>query len=138
MAVQKADVVLHEGTVLGHPDCDSLAVGDNRILALGAFRDLKSLIGPRTRMIRLAGRTVAAGFIDCHQHFMEGAAVASGISVLRCRTIGDLLADLRAGASKSPPGNWLRAFGGDETLIRDRRGPTLAELDQTVPKNPLR
>ncbi|HLI80493.1 MAG TPA: amidohydrolase family protein, partial [Candidatus Binataceae bacterium] len=34
--------------------------------------------------------------------------------------------------------NWLRAFGCDEALLRDGRGPTREELDQAVPKNPLR
>ena len=69
---------------------------------------------------------------------MEGASVAAGLSVIRCRTIEELLADLRVGTGKSPPGNWLRAFGCDEALLQDRRGPTRAELDQAVPKNPLR
>ena len=95
MALDKADLVLHEGVISGHPGSDSIAVADGSILAHGSFPDLKALVGPRTHLIRLAGRTVAPGFIDCHLHFMEGAAVASGLSVARCRTIGELLADLR-------------------------------------------
>ncbi len=138
MALDKADLVLHEGVVSGHPGSDSIAVADGLILAHGGFADLKSLVGPRTHLIRLAGRTVAPGFIDCHLHFMEGAAIATGLSVVRCRTIGDLLADLRVTAGKTPPGNWLRAFGCDEALMRERRGPTRAELDGSVGRNPLR
>ena len=138
MAADKADLVLHEGVVSGHPGSDSLAVADGLIVAHGAYADLKALVGPRTHLIRLAGRTVAPGFIDCHLHFMEGAAVATGLNVVRCRTIGDLLADLRVAAGKTPPGNWLRAFGCDEALMRDRRGPSRAEMDGSVPRNPLR
>lgn len=136
--MKKADLILHEGVVLGHPASDTIAAADGVILAHGAFADLKALVGPRTHMIRLAGRTVAPGFIDCHLHFMEGAAVAAGLSVVRCRTIGDLLADLRVTAGKTPPGNWLRAFGCDEALMHERRGPTRAELDASVGRNPLR
>jgi predicted amidohydrolase YtcJ len=69
---------------------------------------------------------------------MEGTSVASGLNVLRCRTIRDLLADLRLAAGRTPPGNWLRAFGCDEALMAERRGPTREELDQSTPKNPLR
>jgi len=138
MALDKVDLVLHEGKVLGHPESDSVAITAGQIVALGHFSDFKPLIGPRTRLIRLAGRIVAPGFIDCHLHFMEGAAVGSGHSVLRFRTIGDLLADLRVTAAKTPPGNWLRTFGCDEALIKERRGPTREELDQVVGKNPLR
>lgn len=138
MALEKADLVLHEGRVYGHPESDSVAVGGGRIIACGGFGELKSLVGPRTHLIRLGGRTVAPGFVDCHLHFMEGAATAAGASLQRCRAIGELLADLRLVAGRTPPGNWLRAFGCDEALIRERRGPTRAELDQSAPRNPLR
>ncbi len=138
MALAKADLVLHEGAIAGHPESDSIAIADGIILAIGAFADLKPMVGPRTHLIRLAGRTVAPGFIDCHLHFMEGTAVANGLNVARCRTINDLLADLRLTAGKTPPGNWLRAFGSDETLMRQGRGPTRAELDGSVGRNPLR
>src|SRR5690242_14115973 len=138
MALDKVDLVLHEGKVLGHPESDSVAITAGQIVALGRFADFKPQVGPRTRLIRLAGRFVAPGFIDCHLHFMEGAAVGSGLSVMRCHTLGDLLADLRVTAAKTPPGNWLRALGCDEALIHERRGPTREELDRAAPKNPLR
>ncbi len=134
----KADLVLHDGVVFGHPESDSVAIADGLVAAHGRYQDLKPFVGPRTHLIPLAGRSVAPGFVDCHLHFMEGASVAAGLSVLRCRTIEELLADLRVATGKSPPGNWLRAFGCDEALIRDRRGPTREELDRAVPKNPLR
>ncbi len=134
----KADLVLHEGEVLGRPGCDSVAIAAGRIVAYGPFTRLKALVSSRTHLVKLAGRTVAPGFIDSHLHFLEAAAAATGLSVWRCRTVGDLLADLRVAAGKTPPGNWLRAFGCDETLLAEKRGPTRDELDQSVPKNPLR
>jgi len=134
----KADLVLHEGLVLGHPGIDSVAISRGLIVAHGPFAELKPLVGPRTHLIKLAGRTVAPGFIDSHLHFREAAAAATGVSVQRCRTVGDLLADLRLAAGKTPPGNWMRAFGCDEALLLDKRGPTRAELDESLPKNPLR
>jgi len=69
---------------------------------------------------------------------MEAAAVATGINVTRCGVISDLLADLRLASGKTPAGNWLRAFGCDEALMRERRGPTREELDKSVSRNPLR
>jgi predicted amidohydrolase YtcJ len=134
----KADLVLHEGFVLAHPGSDSVAISGGLIAAHGRFAELKPLVGPRTHLIKLAGRTVAPGFIDSHLHFREAAAAATGISVQRCRTVGDLLGDLRLAAGKTPPGNWLRAFGCDEALMFEQRGPTRAELDQSLPKNPIR
>ena len=138
MALDKADLVLHEGVVFGHPDSDSVAILEGSILAHGKFADLKSMVGPRTHLLKMAGRTVIPGFIDSHLHFMEAAAAATGVSVWKYRTLNELFAELRLAAGKTPPGNWLRAFGCDEALIRDGRGPSREELDQAVPKNPLR
>ncbi len=134
----KSDLVLHEGIILGHPLSDSIAIGAGRILAHGPFSDLKALVGPRTHLLKLGGRTVAPGLIDSHLHYLEAAAAVTGLALYRCRSIGDLLADLRLAAGRKPPGNWIRAFGCDESLLGEKRGPTRAELDQGVPKNPLR
>ena len=138
IGLEKADLVLHGGIVLGHPESDTVVVGGDRIIAHGRFDDLKTRVGQKTRMVRLAGRTVAPGFIDCHLHFMEGAAVATGTDLTRCRGIEELLADLRVAAGRTPFGNWLRAFGCDEALMRERRGPGRDELDRAVNRNPLR
>ncbi len=138
MALEKADLVLHEGGVFAHPESDSVAISEGLILAHGKFAELKGLVGPRTHLLKLAGRTVVPGFIDSHLHFLEAAAAATGLSVWKCRAVSDLLAELRVAAGKTPPGNWLRAFGCDEALLRDGRGPSREELDQAVPKNPLR
>ncbi|MHB8384293.1 MAG: amidohydrolase [Candidatus Binataceae bacterium] len=134
----KADLVLHQGVILGHRDSDSVAISGGRIVSHGPYSELKALVGPRTHLIKLGGRTLAPGFVDAHIHFLEAAAAVSGFAVWRCRTVADLLADLRVGAGRTPPGNWLRAFGCDETLLLDKRGPTRQELDQAVAKNPLR
>ena len=138
MVLEKADLVLHEGGIFGHPESDSVAILDGAILAHGKFNDLKPLVGPRTHLVKLQGRAVAPGFIDSHLHFLEAASAHSGISVWKSRTIPDLLAELRVAGGKIPPGNWLRAFGCDEALLREGRGPTREELDQAVAKNPLR
>jgi len=138
MRSEKADLILHDGRIFGHPESDSVAVSEGLIVAHGRYSEIKSHIGPRTHMLRLAGNVLAPGFIDCHQHFMEAAAATAGVSLIRCRTVADLLADLRVSAAKTPPGNWLRAFGCDEALLQERRGPTRDELDRAVPKNPLR
>ena len=64
MALDKADLVLHEGAVFGHPQSDSVAIAGGCVVAHGRYGDLRPLIGPQTHLIRLAGRTVAPGFIE--------------------------------------------------------------------------
>ncbi len=93
---------------------------------------------PGTHLIRLGGRTVAPGFIDSHLHFLEAASAAAGVQVSRARDIRELLLELRQAAARTAPGNWLKAFGCDESLLKEHRGPTRQELDEVVPKQPLR
>jgi predicted amidohydrolase YtcJ len=138
MSGAKSDLMLHEGRILGHPQSDTIAVSGGQITACGRFAELKTLVGPQTHLIRLDGRTVAPGFVDSHLHFFEGASAAAGASVNRARNIQELLLELRQAAARSAPGNWLKAFGCDESLLADRRGPTRQELDAMVPKHPLR
>jgi len=138
MVISKTDLVLHEGVVLGQAASNSVAVADGRIIALGLYDQLKGLVGPRTRLVKLGGRAVAPGFIDSHLHFLEGASAAAGVQVSRARNLPELFADLRIGAARTAPGNWLRAFGCDEALLKERRGPARKELDDAVAKNPLR
>src|SRR5260370_16711836 len=133
----KADLVLHEGAILGYPASDSIAVAGGTIVSLGPYSEIKPLLGPRTHLIRLAGRVVAPGLIDSHLHFLEAASAAAGLSLWRCRQLDDLMAELRVAAGKTPPGNWLRAFGCDEALLAGRCGPTPAEPHAPLPHNPL-
>ncbi len=138
MSETKSDLVLHEGLITGHADADSIAVGGGRIIACGRYADLKPLVGPGTHLIRLGGRTVAPGFIDSHLHFLEAASAAAGVQLSRARDIQELLLELRQAAARTAPGNWLKAFGCDESLLKEHRGPTRQELDDVVPKQPLR
>ena len=138
MSGAKSDLVLHEGQILGHPQSDSIAVGGGRIMACGRYADLKALVGPGTHLIGLGGRTVAPGFVDSHLHFLEAASAAAGVVVSSAPDIRELLLELRQAAARTAPGNWLKAFGCDEALLTERRGPTLQELDEVVPKHPLR
>src|SRR5690606_19316764 len=62
------DLVLFGGQVLTVDEqftvAEAVAVRDGRILAVGIDEDIKRLIGPETRAIDLAGRSVVPGFID--------------------------------------------------------------------------
>ena len=46
--------------------------------------------------------------------------------------------ELRQAAAGTAPGNRLKAFGCDESLLKEHCGPTREELDEAVPKQPLR
>ena len=78
-----ADIVLRGGAVHtvddARPKAKAIAIRAGRIAAMGADREVGGLIGPRTRVIELRGRTVLPGFQDAHVHPPE-----SGLDELRC------------------------------------------------------
>src|SRR5260221_392314 len=53
MALDKADLVLHEGVVAGCLGSDSVAAGDGRVFAPGGFAPPKYVVWPPTHLIRL-------------------------------------------------------------------------------------
>jgi predicted amidohydrolase len=75
---QEADVVYSGGEILTMrgetPEyVEFLAVKGGRILFAGARRHGATHIGPGTRQVDLAGRTLLPGFIDGHSHILTQA-----------------------------------------------------------------
>ena len=52
-----------------HPNAEALAIGGDRILAVGTTADVKDLAQADTAIVDLHGRLVVPGFQDSHLHF---------------------------------------------------------------------
>lgn len=84
--------------------------------------------------IDLAGATVFPGFTDSHTHSFEGGLYSMGADLQEAKSLSDVF-DL---IDESPIiGNYKFAFGLDENRLKERRFPTLEELDRVLPNNPL-
>ncbi len=68
----QANLVLLNGRIVTMDAAGStvqaLAVGDDRIIAVGTNSDIEPLCGKNTLTIDLKGRVVLPGFIDTHVH----------------------------------------------------------------------
>ena len=73
-AAEPADLVLLNGTVhtvdAKQPRAEAVAVRGDRIAAVGSSDSVRALVGPKTRVLDLAGRTVVPGFEDGHAHLL--------------------------------------------------------------------
>lgn len=105
----------------------AVAVRDGRIAALGAAVDGG---GPK---IDAKGLTLGSGLHDHHLHLLATAARMESVDLADCRTVGAVVAKLRAGAGG--PGTWVRAIGYDERVAGL---PDRALLDAWLPDHPLR
>jgi predicted amidohydrolase YtcJ len=141
-----ADLVLMRGRVMtfdeGRPMGEAIAVGGGRILAVGSNQEVDRLIGPDTRAVDLAGRTVIPGLTDCHVHLATDASTHDSVDVRDLfhdvRTIDDILDRLRERAAAVAPGTWIAARGSPMQAYRleERRLPTRVELDRAAPEHP--
>ena len=122
---------------------NAIAISGDRIAAVGD--DLDLLIGPTTRVIELAGRTVIPGFNDAHAHMDREGLKNRRLSLVGCTCVADVLDRVRDAAERTPRGEWIATmpvgtpphyFGGPSTLAEGRM-PTRNELDAAAPEHPV-
>jgi len=114
----------------------ALAVKDGTILAVGGAEAVTRHAGATTRRIDLAGRTLLPGFIDTHGHMVYFGKNLVDADLFGTANVDDVLARLKAHATKVPPGGWIVGFGYQAKKLAENRTPSRAELDTvsaTVP-----
>jgi predicted amidohydrolase YtcJ len=133
-----ADLVLTNGTVITVDAHDSVAqavaVRDAKIVFVGSSAGAKRLIGERTEVVDLRGRTATPGLIDTHVHFSEAA---DRLDLGDANSIDEVIARVRAWAARLEPGAWVRGVGWDEGKLAERRYITAADLDKASPDRPV-
>src|SRR6185503_9507612 len=116
----------------------ALAVRGGRIVAVGSDADVKSAIGPKTRVIDLHGRTVLPGLIDSHGHVMGLGTRIVDVNVVGTRTYAEVVARTAERAKKLPKGAWVTGRGWDQNDWPETAMPNHAALSRAVPDHPVR
>ncbi|HEX5996880.1 MAG TPA: amidohydrolase family protein [Jiangellales bacterium] len=118
----------------------AVAIRNGRFVAVG---DSAANPGPGGTVVNLRGRTVVPGIIDNHNHIvLMGNRPGYHTPLENAYSIADVQTIYGERAAGIPAGAWITTIGGfhinhfvapDETP----RFPTLAELDEAVPNNPV-
>jgi hypothetical protein len=138
-----ADMVLRGGKIVtvdrDFSIRDAVAIKDGRFLAVGTERDMRPLVGPATRVIDLAGRTVIPGLIDSHIYAtVAGLTWDAEVHWESARTLHDALGQIRDAVTARPQGSWIAVAGGwVPTQFAERRFPTRQDLDAIAPNHPV-
>ena len=110
------------------------AVSEGRIVAVGSNSQIEAYVGPATRRIDLAGRTVIPGMADNHFHSAGGGP---GVDLSRVRTMEELLAAIQERVETSKPGEIITTNSDwHEAQIAEQRLPLRRDLDAIAPQNP--
>lgn len=137
-----ADLILYNGkiaTMGGAGICGAIAVKKNKVVATGSDQEIMNLRSPETGLIDLGGRTVIPGLNDSHIHLIRG-----GLNYnleLRwdgVRSLADALLMLKKQVERTPAPQWVRVIGGwNEFQFKEKRLPTLAEINAIAPETPV-
>ena len=82
------------------------------------------------------------GFIEAHGHF-PGSGLSAVAADVNSPPIGDVesiaqaLQKIRELASRTPEGEWVVAYGFDDTLVEEKRFITNDELDRISTRHPI-
>jgi predicted amidohydrolase YtcJ len=101
--------------------------------------DNTSKPAPCTKVIDLHGRTVVPGLVDNHNHIVAlGIRPGHDTRIETAASIADVQELISARAKTVPAGEFLTAMGGwNPAQFKEKRLPTLAELDAAAPDHPV-
>jgi hypothetical protein len=137
-----AETIFMNGKVITMDAADTIvravAMKDGLIIKTGSDEALRPLIGPRTNVIDLRGRTLTPGLIDAHIHPQQMGFYGRMVPFFppEVKSIQDMKRKLADAVAKTAKGNWIRGVCVFEALA-DGRIPNRQELDEVSPAHPL-
>lgn len=148
IAVEPASIVFFGDNIIAvdplHSGGDAVAVRGENIVAVGSKDEVQSLVGEETRIVELGDHALLPGFIDSHGHLALVARLLEFVNLSSppvgpVRDIDDIIRLLaeRIEAGMLPPGEWLYAYGYDDSLIAENRHPTRDDLDRVSVEHPI-
>lgn len=144
-----ADLIFTNGRVYTVDEhfsvAEAVSVRDGKIHRLGSAKDMLAAAGPDTRVVDLRGGSLLPGFVDAHAHMDREGLKYVCPSLAGARSIEDILAVIRAAASKTPCGGWIVTMPVGEPpfyqnvpgCLREGRLPDRHDLDRAAPDHPV-
>ena len=123
------------------PRATAVLVRGERIVAVGADAELRTLAGPGSRVLDLGGRAVLPGLIDTHTHLFDAlqSRVAGDldVGVPTVSSLAQAVAAVQKRAATTPAGEWILGDGWAESKWPERRYLRKADLDPVSGGRPV-
>ena len=136
-----ADLFLHNGIIYtydaGYARVSAVAIKDGQIIAVGMDESLKEWKSRAGRVIDLEGKTVFPGFTDTHAHFMDTGNDMLFADLTSAKSMTEILGIMKAFGKTLSTGQWILGRGFDDSMIVEKRFPTMQELDTVSPVEPV-
>lgn len=124
-------------------DAEAIAVDGYRIMAVGSEAEINALVGPKTEVIELDGRTVIPGFIEGHGHYLGLGWTKQNLELSGAQTWDEIVGLVAGAAETAADGAWISGFGWHqdkwlhlpETAVEGV--PRNDALNEAAPDNPV-
>ena len=120
-----------------NPSANAMAYSDGVIVAVGEEAEVHAAAGVSTVVRDLDGRTIVPGFFETHDHMFLASSTAAitDVSPFTTPTLAEALEKI--GSTAVGADGWVSAFGADQELYEERKGPTRDLLDELFPSTPV-
>ncbi len=136
-----ADLVIINANVRtlnpAQPKAQAIAITRNRIAKVGTNNEISRLIDETTKILNFDGKTVVPGLIDTHIHVADFGRCLLWLDLASAKSIGELQSLLKEKAGQTVTGKWIVGRGWNQTVFKEKRMPTIQELDAAAPDNPV-
>ncbi|MFJ7307901.1 amidohydrolase [Peribacillus frigoritolerans] len=140
MGQQVADVIISSNTVFtglsDQPEPASIAIKDNKIVAIGNEEEIKHLAGEHTKIYQFKDQLIMPGFHDFHLHIMQGAVALNSVNLFAARSEDEALEMIGEFAESKPENQWVIGFTWDAGYWDTQQLPTRHSLDHILPDRP--
>ena len=123
---------------------EAVGVKGNRIVYVGDNAGIDKLIDGNVKVIDLKGATLMPGLNDTHYHPILAGLLGKDLNAAmidtfygNCKSLEEMLSMLKNAVALKKPGQWISMMGYEPTLFPEQRHPTIAELDEIAPENPV-
>ena len=144
---EKADMIIHNGTIYTMndfmPTAEAVAVINGKVAALGKYKDLDYLIGPKTKIINLNGAMMTPGLIEGHGHFYGLGLAKMQLDLSTASSYDELVNMVSDAVDQSSPGEWILGRGWHQSKWSDSKEnfikgfQTHDSLSEISPNNPV-
>ena len=120
-----------------NPSANAMAYSGAHIISVGEEADVRAAVGTPSSVYDLGGRTVVPGFFETHDHMFLSSSTATitDVSPFTTPTLGEALEKIKN--TEADDEGWVSAFGADQELYEERKGPTRDLLDEIFPDTPV-
>ena len=136
-----ADLALFNGAIWtgegSRPWAEAVAVKGNKIILVGLSKDVRKVVGAKTRVIDLKGDLVLPGFIDSHTHFLNGGLSLLSLQLREAKSQQEFIARIKERAKQIGQGEWIQNGDWDHQQFNPPELPCREWIDSVTPNNPV-